>query len=66
MSMQERLLSLKGKHAALDQELLHEMQRPMPNQVHCSRLKREKLHLKDQILSLQESAAAYDGSDAVH
>lgn len=66
MSMQERLLSLKGKHAALDAELMTEQQRPMPNQSVCGRLKREKLRLKDQMLQLQEEAASYEGSDALH
>lgn len=66
MSMQERLLSLKGKHASLDAELAVELQRPLPDTTHCTEIKREKLRLKEQILSLEESAAKYQGSDAVH
>jgi hypothetical protein len=66
MSMQEHLLSLRGKHAALDKELLDELQRPHPDQTLCTRLKRQKLRLKDEILRLEETAARYAGSDAVH
>jgi hypothetical protein len=66
MSMQEHLLSLRGKHAALDKELLDEMQRPHPDQTHCSSLKRQKLRIKDEILRLEESAGRYQGSAAVH
>ncbi len=66
MPMQERLLSLKGKHAALDAELAAELQRPLPDTTHCTEIKREKLRLKEQILSLQESTAKYGGSDALH
>jgi len=66
MSMQEHLLSLKGKHASLDKELIDELQRPHPDQTLCSNLKRQKLRIKDEILRLEESAGRYQGSDAVH
>ncbi len=66
MAVLERVLSLRGKHAALDAELATELQRPMPNQTICSKLKREKLRIKDQLLKLQEVGAPYEGSDAVH
>jgi hypothetical protein len=66
MSMQEHLLSLKGKHASLDRELLHEMQRPHPDQTLCSRLKRQKLRIKDEILRLQETTARHQVSESVH
>jgi hypothetical protein len=66
MSLQERVLSLKGKHAALDAELAAELQRPLPDTTHCTEIKREKLRLKEQILSLEEGTLKYEGSDAVH
>ncbi len=66
MSMQEHLLSLKGKHETLDRQLVDELQRPHPDQTLCTRLKRQKLRLKDEILRLEETAGRYEGSDAVH
>ena len=66
MAVLERVLSLRGKHAALDAELADELQRPMPNQTLCSRLKRQKLRIKDQLLKLEEAGAAYEGSEALH
>jgi len=66
MSMQEHLLSLKGKHASLDKELLSEMQRPHPDQVLCTRLKREKLRVKDHILHLEMMAARHERTAAIH
>jgi hypothetical protein len=64
--MQEHLLSLKGKHATLDRQLVDELQRPHPDQTLCSQLKRRKLRIKDEILRLEETAGRYEGSDAVH
>jgi len=67
MPMQEHLLSLKGKHASLEKALGDEMQRPHPDQTLCTRLKRQKLRIKDEILRLQETATArHQGSEAVH
>ena len=66
MSVQEHLLSLKGKHASLDKELLDELQRPHPDETLCSTLKRQKLRIKDEILRLEETAARHEGSAAVH
>ncbi|MFP4126599.1 MAG: YdcH family protein [Alphaproteobacteria bacterium] len=64
--MQEHLLSLKGKHASLDKELIDELQRPHPDQTLCAKLKRQKLRIKDEILRLEESAGRYQRSGAVH
>ncbi|MEO1089041.1 MAG: YdcH family protein [Pseudomonadota bacterium] len=58
--MHDHLVSLKGKHAMLDAEVEQEQQRPMPDQSVLLRLKKEKLRLKDQILRLEESPAAYE------
>jgi hypothetical protein len=67
MSMQEHLLSLKGKHASLDKALGDEMQRPHPDHTLCSRLKRQKLRLKEEILRLEETTIIrHAGADTVH
>ena len=41
--------SLAARHAALDATLAREAQRPMPDQVTITRLKREKLKVKEAI-----------------
>ena len=57
MSAQERIESLRTRHAALEQELDDEVHRPMPSPETVSRLKREKLRIKDEIARLHEPAA---------
>ncbi|MDF1585297.1 YdcH family protein [Marinimicrococcus flavescens] len=49
MAMQEHVESLRSKHARLDQLITDELHRPMPDQSTLSRLKREKLKLKEAI-----------------
>jgi hypothetical protein len=49
MSLHEHVDSLRTKHAQLDRLIEDEVHRPMPDQVTISRLKREKLKLKEQI-----------------
>lgn len=49
MSLDERIESLRSKHANLDEELKVESQRPLPDPSVVSKLKREKLKLKDEI-----------------
>jgi hypothetical protein len=44
---------LKRKHADLDNQLGEETQRPHPDQVIISQIKREKLKVKDAIASLE-------------
>jgi len=66
MSMQEHLLSLKGKHATLDRQLVDELQRPHPDQTLCSRLKRQKLRVKEEILRLEATAGQHEASNTVH
>jgi hypothetical protein len=51
--------SLRSKHAHLEQQIDDEMHRPLPDQAVLSRLKREKLKIKDEITRL-------DGSDEEH
>lgn len=43
------LVSLNAKHAELDAALVAETQRPMPDTIRITRLKREKLRLKEEI-----------------
>lgn len=56
MSFEERIESLKNKHQALEEELHTETHRPQPDDEAISRLKREKLKLKDEIAKLSKSA----------
>ncbi|MGF1561010.1 MAG: YdcH family protein [Geminicoccaceae bacterium] len=53
MSMQDYLESLKSKHASLERAINEEMLRPAPDSLQLSRLKREKLKIKEQIGKLQ-------------
>ena len=46
------LASLAARHAALDASLSSEAQRPLPDQVRVTRLKREKLKVKEEISRL--------------
>ncbi|MGQ0663995.1 MAG: YdcH family protein [Pseudomonadota bacterium] len=41
--------SLKAKHAKLDHDIQEESHRPLPDSVHLTQLKREKLRIKDEI-----------------
>ena len=49
MSLHEHVDSLRTKHAHLDRLIADEAHRPMPDQATISRLKREKLKLKEEI-----------------
>ncbi len=53
MNLQSRLESLKGRHATLDTRILDEDQRPRPDAAALSRLKLEKLRLKEEMERLQ-------------
>ncbi len=52
MSMQEYVEGLRHKHAHLEEEIDDELHRPRPDQVTLTRLKREKLKIKDEIARL--------------
>jgi hypothetical protein len=52
MTMEERVESLKSKHATLEQTLQSETCRPRPNDTMVHELKREKLRIKDEIVRL--------------
>lgn len=52
MSSDERLDSLKTRHATLDHEIDEEEKRPHPDDIHLHELKKQKLLLKDEIAAL--------------
>jgi len=53
MSVQLRLETLKERHASLESQIANEDQRPRPDEVTLSRLKLEKLRLKDEMERLR-------------
>lgn len=57
MTMQDYVESLRSKHAHLERQIDDEMHRPLPDQSTLTRLKREKLRLKDEIARVGESEA---------
>lgn len=52
MTMQDYVESLRSKHAHLERQIDDEMHRPLPDQSILSRLKREKLRIKDEMARL--------------
>ena len=54
MPVAERIESLRAKHTRLETEIDQEAHRPMPDDTHLARLKREKLRIKDQIMKMAE------------
>lgn len=58
LERQERrqlLIALENEHAALDQEVALLLTSPGTDQLHVSRLKKRKLHLKDTIIKIKSS-----------
>lgn len=53
MSLENRLESLKERHAALEARIFEEDQRPRPDYDMLTRLKVEKLHVKDEMERLR-------------
>lgn len=53
MSLQAHLDSLRERHAALDARISEEDHRPRPDSDTLTRLKIEKLHVKEEIERLQ-------------
>lgn len=54
MSLQARIASLKGRHNNLDLRIVAEDQRPRPDSQELSRLKLEKLRIKEEMERLQQ------------
>lgn len=42
--------ALSAKHAVLDQRIVSEMQRPLPDQMLLSELKKQKLRVKEELM----------------
>jgi hypothetical protein len=49
MTMDDRIESLKAKHSRLEHEIDEEVHRPLPDAIHVTELKREKLRIKEEI-----------------
>lgn len=49
MTIGDRVESLKARHANLEHEIDEEFHRPLPNTIHLTELKREKLRIKEEI-----------------
>jgi hypothetical protein len=49
MTIDDRVDTLKAKHARLEHEIDDEIHRPLPDTIHLTELKREKLRVKEQI-----------------
>ncbi len=55
MSLQVHLESLRERHAALEDRISDEDRRPRPDSDVLTRLKIEKLHIKEEIERLQSA-----------
>ena len=55
MNLQSRIESLKTRHAVLESRIADEDGRPQPDPGSLSRLKREKLRLKEEMERLRET-----------
>ena len=53
MNLQSRIESLKGRHAVLEDRIMDEDHRPQPDSQALSRLKVEKLRLKEELERLR-------------
>jgi hypothetical protein len=52
MTVEDRIESLKSKHARLEHEIVEEGHRPLPDGMLIAALKREKLRIKDEIAKI--------------
>lgn len=57
MSLQDRIESLKAKHAALDIAIETEARRPLPNSTRIQNMKLQKLRIKDELSSMGANTA---------
>ncbi len=58
MSLQTHIEALKERHATLDMRITEEDHRPRPDDGELSRLKLEKLRLKDQMERLRSQSVS--------
>ncbi|WP_419728759.1 YdcH family protein [Lichenicola sp.] len=54
MNLPSRIESLRTRHASLDSRIFDEDRRPAPDQGTLSRLKREKLRVKEELERLRQ------------
>ncbi len=54
MALEQRIQSLRQRHAELDLLILAETARPIPDTVRLHQLKSEKLNTKDEVARLTE------------
>jgi hypothetical protein len=57
MSVEEHIEALRSKHASLKEAIDSENQRPHPDDLRITELKREKLRIKDEIAELSMHAS---------
>ena len=58
MTQEARLRALEERHAALERQIADEDGRPMPDADELTRLKREKLRVKEEMERLRTAANA--------
>ncbi|MBV8911920.1 MAG: DUF465 domain-containing protein [Acetobacteraceae bacterium] len=56
MSLESRIEALKGRHASLESRIIDEDSRPRPDAEMLTRLKVEKLRLKEELERLRSSS----------
>ncbi len=54
MSLTERIESLKLRHQELETALEEQVSRPRPDNIEIATLKKQKLRIKDEILTLSQ------------
>ncbi len=52
MTMEDRVETLRARHARLEHEIDDEIHRPLPDTIHVTELKRQKLRIKEEIARL--------------
>ena len=52
MTMEDRVETLRARHARLEHEIDDEIHRPLPDTIHITELKRQKLRIKEEITRL--------------
>lgn len=52
MALEAHLQELKSKHHTLDEKIQSELRTPLPDTLQLADMKKQKLHLKEQIASL--------------
>jgi hypothetical protein len=68
MAVSEYVESLRSKHAELEQVIVEESLRPLPDQALITQLKKQKLRIKDEIARLthQTGNGGLNGRAAAH